>query len=271
MWKKMKWDPAIAFYSVAVFLGLSLLVTVLVDIFNIFGVKYWMVENLTIPYFWFYWFSTPVENPLQWYLLGMTLIVFGSNAGRAFQDNDRQAGPFWLLLSVGTMFMLVEDAGDVRHAIRKMVQGVAGEGSYGYAGTLFELGYFAVIGLIMLYAVWRYRHVYWNRTRMRNYLFGGYICYGLAVSASFIGSAFHSIIGFTVYEKVGEVILKGLFMRDQITMEAYQVANASRNIDFFFMDRLVEESLELLGVAALLTAGLIFYSQYRGKATGDPE
>ncbi len=271
MWEKLKGNPAIAFYSVTVFLGLSLLVTILVDIFNIFGIKYWMVENLTIPYFWFYWFSMPVENPLQWYLLGLTLIVFGSNAGRAYRDNDRQAGPFWLLLSVGTMFMLVEDAGDVRHAVRKMVQGAAGEGSYGYAGTLFELGYFAVIGLIMLYAVWHYRHVYWHRTRMRNYLLGGYVCYGLAVSASFIGSAFHSIIGFTVYEKVGEVILKGLFVRDQITMEAYQVASASRNVDFFFMDRMVEESLELLGVAALLTAGLFFYSKYRGKVTVDQE
>lgn len=271
MWEKVKGNPAIAFYSVAAFLGLSLLVTVLVDIFNIFGVKYWMVENLTIPYFWFYWFSTPVENPLQWYLLGLTLIVFGSNAGRAYQGSDRQAGPFWLLLSAGTMLMLVEDAGDVRHTIRKMVQGAAGEGSYGYVGTLFELGYFAVIGLVMVFALWHYRHVYWNDVRLRNWLFAGYLFYGLAVSLSWIGSAFHSIIGFTVYQRAGEVILRGLFVRDQITMEAYQVAIASRNIDFFFMDRLVEESLELMGVAALLTAGLYFYSKFRGKATGEPE
>ncbi len=87
--------------------------------------------------------------------------------------------------------------------------------------------------------------------------------YGLAVSASWIGSAFHSVTGFTVYQKIGEVVLKGLFIRDRITEEAYLIASSERNVDFIFMDRLVEESLELLGVAALLTAGLYFYARYR--------
>ncbi len=189
--KKVQQNPAIAFYTVAAFLIASLLLTVLFDIVNIFGVKNWMVDNLTIPYFWFYWFSIPVEQPLQWYLLGMTLIVFGMNAGRAYQNVNQtvhqHAGPFWLLLSIGTMLMLVEDAGDVRHTIRKMVQRAAGEGGYGFGGTLFELGYFAVIGLIMVYALWSYRHVYWNHTRMRNYLFAGYLFYvSIRATTSFL-------------------------------------------------------------------------------------
>lgn len=132
----------------AAFLGASLLVTVLVDIVNIYGVKYWMVENLTIPYFWFYWFSTPVENPLQWYLLGVTLIVFGMNAGRAYQradhnvvrayqDNDREAGPFWLLLTAGTMLMLVEESLELLGVAALLTAGLfyyaryRGQGTYG--------------------------------------------------------------------------------------------------------------------------------------------
>jgi hypothetical protein len=263
MWEKLKGNPAIAFHVIAVFIGLSLLVTILVDIFNFFGVKYWMVENLTIPYFWFYWFSIPVEQPMQWYLLGVTLIVFAMNAGRAYHDSDPDAGPFWLLLSAGIMLMLVEDAGDVRHQLRRMLESVTGEEGYGYVGTLFELGYFAVIGLIMLYALLRYRHVYWQHNRMRNWLFAGYLFYGLAVSLSFIGSAFRSVTGFSVYQRTGEMVLKNLFVRDRITEEAYMIASSRRNVDFHIMDRLVEESIELLGVAALLTAGLYFYSRYK--------
>lgn len=262
--KKVK--PNIIFYGVLVFILFSFILTYLIDIVDLFGIKEQMVQNLEVPYFWHHWFTTPVEIPLQWILLALTGLFFMLNAGIAYERMDRPTFHFLILLSIGLLLMLIEDAGDVRHAYRRVLgRIVVGETSYGYFGTLFELFYFAFIAVIMVYALWRYKDVYRRYNDARKYLFVGYIFYALGVSASFIGNVSRVLIGFNVYEAIGGYILKTFFIRDEITELAYDVASKNSRVDYNFMNYAVEESLELIGAGALLVAGIYFFNAYKIK------
>ena len=259
--------PGIIFYFILGFVGLSLLLTILFDVLNIFGVKGYMVQTLDVPYFWFHWYVIPFEIPIQWYLLGITLIVFVINAGVAHERHNRKVFGFWLLLSIGLVLMIVEDAGNVRHEFRWMLESVAGEEQYGLLGTTFELFYFAVIGFIMVYALFAYRQAYWDHYQTRNYLFTGYVFYGLGVSSSFLGSAYESVVGFSLYEKTGDFFISRFFIRDEITALANEIALENfEDISFMFMDKVYEESLELIGAGALLTAGVFFMVNFMAKS-----
>ena len=264
--KKVK--PNIIFHGVLVFIALSFLLTYLIDIVNLFGIKEQMIQNLEVPYFWHHWFTTPVEIPLQWILLALTGLFFMLTAGIAYERKDRHTFYFLTLLSIGLLLMLIEDAGDVRHAYRRALERIlVGETSYGYFGTIFELFYFAFIAAIMVYALWRYKDVYWKYIDAKKYLLIGYIFYALGVSASFTGNVSRVLIGFNVYEAMGGYVLKSFFIRDEITKLAYEVASENSRVDYNFMNYAVEESLELIGAGALLVAGIYFFNSYRIKVS----
>jgi len=263
-----KIKPNVIFYIVLVFIALSFFLTYLIDIVNLFGIKEQMIQNLEVPFFWHHWFTTPVEIPLQWILLALTALFFMLTAGIAYERQDRKAFYFLILLSAGLLLMLIEDAGDVRHAYRRALgRIVVGETSYGYFGTIFELFYFAFIAAIMVYALWKYKDVYWRYNDARKYLFIGYIFYAIGVSASFIGNVSRVLIGFNVYEAMGGYILKTFFIRDEITKLAYEIASKNSRVDYNFMNYAVEESLELIGAGALLVAGIYFFNSYRIKVS----
>lgn len=140
-----------------------------------------------------------------------------------------------------------------------------GETGYSIFGITFEVFYFSLIGIIMLTALLRYRHVYWECYNTKKYLFIGYVFYILGVSASFIGNASTAIVGFNIYETIGNYFLRSFFIRDEITIIAYEIASEVSRVDFMFMDKVVEESLELVGASALLVAGLYFFFEYKVK------
>ena len=262
----IKQKPYLIFYSVLFFIGLSVLLTILVDIVNIFNVKAFMNRALDVPYFWYHWFTIPLEIPLQWYLLGSIVVVFAMIAGGAYERNEKQIFYFWFLLSLGVVLMIVEDAGNVRHEIRWMIESVADEEQYGFFGTISELLYFAIIGVIMLFALIRYRNVYWHLIDVKKYLFLGYLFYGLGVASSFLGSAFESVTGFSLYEKTGTFIMDSFFLNDEKTELTYEIAlETMEDLNFMFMDKVYEESLELIGAGALLTAGFFFLFSYMGN------
>ena len=252
-------NPSIVFFIILSFVILSFLLFLVIDVFNIFGIKYIMLNNLDIPYFWYHWYNMPVESPLQWYILGITLLIFAINAGVAIEQQKKDIYVFWLLMSLGLMLMLVEDAGDVRHHIRGLLFG--GSWTYGILGTVFEFLYFSVIGLILVFAFFKYRNVFWKKDKIRNYLIIGYLFYGLGVAFSFVGSAFSAVLGFSFYDKAGQIIFSKLMLRDEISRMIYEQAIYHNEfVVFLFMDRLLEESLELIGAAGLLTAGIYFFA-----------
>lgn len=166
-------------------------------------------------------------------------------------------------MSLGLLLMLIEDAGDVRHALRFKLWG---DGSYGILATLFEFLYFSVIGMILIYASLKYHSVFWKNDKVRNHLVVGYLFYGLGVSLSFIGSAFDKILATSVYEKLGDFIFSKLLLGDEISIAIYEKAlYYNEAIAFMIMDMLLEESLELVGAAGLLTAGVYFFANYNNK------
>ncbi len=263
-----KVKPDLIFYGVLIFIALSFLLIYLIDILNMFGIKAQMIQTLEVPYFWHHWFTTPVEIPLQWILLALTALFFMLAAGMAYERKDRQTFYFLILLSAGLLLMLIEDAGDVRHAYRRALGRIlVGETGYGYFGTVFELFYFGFIAAVMLYALWRYREVYWPHRDIKKYLFTGYIFYAAGVSASFSGNVSRVLIGFNIYEAMGEYLLKTFFIRDEITTRAYEIASENSRAGYNFMNYVVEESLELIGAGALLVAGIYFFNTYKTKGT----
>jgi len=261
--KISSFKPNIIFRATIIFLLLSYFLIYLIDVRNLFGIQDFFIENMEAPFFWYHWFSTPVEVPIQWYALGLTFLVFSIIAGIAYNRKDTKIFEFWFILSIGLMLMLVEDAGDVRHTYRSRIEMLFGEESYGFFGTSFELFYFAIIGLIMIVAILKYKDVYWKHNNTKKYLFIGYLFYGLGVSASFIGGAYRTITGFTLYENIGNLLLERLIVVNQNSRLAYEIAKTNTRIDFIFMDKVFEESLELLGAAGLLVAGIYFLASYK--------
>ncbi len=262
--EKIKRKPDLIFYSVAGFVVVSFILTILIDGLNIFGVKNGMIQFLDIPYFWYHWYDIPFEIPIQWYILSLVLLVFAMNAGMALARDDNRVFSFWLLISLGLILMVVEDAGDVRHHLRFELENLTGEGPMGFFGTIWELLYFAVLGAVMAYAILGYRKVYWNDMKIRNYFLAGLIFYGIAVSSSWLGSAFHSEIDFELYTLAGEFIMTRMFVNGGVTEKAYELATANHEwFNFDFMDLVYEESLELLGAGSLLTAGVYFMKKYK--------
>lgn len=77
-----------------------------------------MVNNPDNPYFWYHWYDMPFEVPMKWYVADITFLVFVINTGMAIERKNKEVNTFLMITSVGLLLMLVEDAGDVKHAIR---------------------------------------------------------------------------------------------------------------------------------------------------------
>jgi len=264
--------PEVILYGVVGFLIASYGVVYAIDIQNAFGLRDLLVQTLRVPYFWFYWFQAPVENPLQWLLLGSVVIVFAMIAGGARGEARRSERRFGLFMAIGFLLMLLEDAGDVRHVYRTIIEAFFGGGSYaieetyGVVGTLFELSYFAIIAGVISFALFRYRATYWGDVTVRRYFAGGFVLYAVAVGSSWLGNAFRAVTGFRdVYTVAGEWATARLFLARSDTREIFERSNATLRdsgmhpLEFAFVDRVYEESLELLGGASFLVAALVLY------------
>ncbi|GEL07211.1 hypothetical protein [Salisediminibacterium halotolerans] len=266
--------------AAALFLFASLLLVVAVDIMNVFGVSERLLaaQDGETAYVWYHWYEFPVEV-LQWPALAAAMLLFGIIYGNA---SERSAGAdlsplgpppivrrFSLLIAAGLLLMLLEDAGDVRHIITdlmNMITGGAGSGSrYGYAATLFELGYFAALAAVMLFAIVRYRAAFIADRRAVIWLAGGIVFYAVAVTSSWAGSAFGAVLDISqLYTAIGNRAVELLFVNGAHSEALYEQARDTvGNVGFMFMDRVYEETLELMGAAFLLAAAVRVYNLMR--------
>jgi hypothetical protein len=263
---KIQNNPAIFFKGVMIFLAISLVMMVLVDAFNIFGIKYFMVERLRVPYFWFHWWGELIFDPIQFYLLGLTIVFFGVCAGLSYERQNREFFFFWFLVGIGLVFMIIEDTSDMKGTVRGLAEGVAGERKYGFWGTITEFFYYSTIGVIMLFPVIKYRKIFDEFYDVKKYFIIGYASYALSQISSFAGSAFGEALEYKdLYQRIGEFFIS-FFIKDEITQTAYNMSKeAYAWIDFYLIDRVWEESLELMGMAALITAAFYFFVKYRDQ------
>ena len=262
----MKQCPQILFYLTVAFLGLSYALIVAIDVFNLFDLHTTFIAANDRWYFWLFWFHNPVEAPIQWVGLATVALVSLITARNAYQAEQSDQFRFSLLFSIAVILMFVEDSLNPRHHLRLYLES-QDEVGYGMMGTLVELGYFAVLGGLLLFVFFRYRHVFWEHKRARQFLIAGYVFYAIAVGSSWLGSAFRSTTDSFVdlYTVVGGFFTRLLFF-DGAEREAYfhaineHFAKTDRlPLEYWFMDYVWEESLELLGVSALLVATLVLF------------
>lgn len=247
------------------------------------------------PFFFQHWFRNggPAEI-MQWLFLGSAALVAAFSAGRSSAGisvvgersmirssagETRIGEPsvdtpngeaerarhsqfaFWTLIAIALILMLIEDAGDPRHTIRSYVQVAAGESAQGVFGTLTELLYFAVIASIPIYALVKHRQVLETDHRMRRYLVIAFAGYALAVSLSFVGSAFTAVLGTSFYRVAGRVLYDIFVALGDSGLEEFWAAWEAQKgwpfVSFALMDSLIEEAIELIAAAAFLSATVV--------------
>ncbi len=271
--ERLKSAPHLIFYTTLIFVIASIGIVLFIDVTDPGHMRSeWIYSGGTTPdelhlFFWWHWFEIPIENPLQWAFLSATIALFLMTAGAAHQRQDSAIYEFSILITAGLVLMLIEDVADPRHILRTDLGAIFGEGGYGYVGTFVELAYFAMIGAVMMLALVAHRRAYWRFPRVRRYLLSGYVFYAIAVSSSWLGSAFRSLHPDRddLYTLVGQVICDFLFLDGGHTEEQYRHVQSilyqldGEPLGFYFMDRLYEESLELLGASALLVAALSLF------------
>lgn len=231
---------------------------VLIDILDVFGIRTFLFNSdWGTPFFWYHWYRNggPIEF-VQYSFLGFAALYSVRNSQHGLTVNKK----FWGVFSIALLYLLIEDAGDPRHFIRYYVQQAAGEtDGQGFWGTMTELVYFTVLGSIPLYAYWRYGRVALkDYMRTKSYLIGGFLFYGLAASASFLGSAFSTLINRDLYTFLGNNIISLIVFLGGPEVESAYMGDNYNSISFYIMDSPIEESIELIGAALLLLAAVSF-------------
>ena len=221
-----------------------------------------LIDHHTLAWAFLFSEGSPTEW-LQWIALAGCVLTCGFLWGRA-QTLGRPYAPFFGILGMGLCLMLIEDAGNLRHGLSKLVLvdflGLPGRG---LAKSMMDLVvYSALAGLMVAPFVLYLRQL---RPGMRaSVLFlSGYAAYGLAAFSS--ASAY---VG-NWYARVGNDIIAAtgidIDARLSWTRMAEHVAEGTRpDLGFWMMDFLYEESLELLG-AGMILAALLSLVQREGS------
>jgi len=255
--------PHVYFGLIVGFLGLSWLAVVLLDFLNVGGAGEWFLFSGSVlildnsqtlygtpaPFFHVWFQNGSVIEWLQWTCLA-TVGVMGTWLGSDLRESEYDTARFfWLLLGIGALLMLIEDAGDPRHAMIGFVSLLYPVLPGGFPiETFFELFiYFPLLAALPLYALFRYYRVVKQIALVAPYLWVGFAFYGTA--AVFSAS---SGIG-DWYLVAGDAMM--FLVSDHLV-----AAETGMRVNFYLMDSLVEESIELVGAAGLLSATV---AQYR--------
>ncbi|QBI20304.1 hypothetical protein ER308_12510 [Egibacter rhizosphaerae] len=210
----------------------------LVDVLDVGGAQA-LLEELEQPLVFFHLFgeARPTEW-LQWAALGTSGVLAGLIAGQLSAGERTRVAGAWTLFAFGMVAMLIEDAGNPRHRVAEYAERLAGS----TAGTVAELMVMgAVAALPLLAAIWAGWHLL-RAAPGRRYLLAGYAVYGIAVLSSATRSLW--------YERTGAALLG-----DQLAPFMHGDPPEDR-VNFYVLDHLYEESLELVA-ATLLLVGTI--------------
>ncbi len=258
------WIPA----AIAGYLLLAYAVIWAVDVRRVFGDPAQLQEaGLDPPLMWVQLFMDGgLTELIQWSMLAAIVILAAGLGARhrgeaaSYPSNERSAhlGVFWTLVAVMAALMLIEDAGNPRHLLRHYAGLVGGVDSN--LDRPVETLYFGAIASIGVYAFLRHGRdlIAIPTVRVLGALGAG--LYALAV----VMSAARSVGGF--YLALGGWLIDDVLRVPMIVDEVMVSYLAVFELDlrFFFVDFVIEESLEVLGAAFLLAAVVA----YRRRAVG---
>lgn len=257
--KLARWSRYIIIAAVA-YVVLAWLAFYFIDGQNIFGLRDMLINaGLPNPSVWYhlYRWNGPTEI-LQWLALAGACITGAYIAGRLSDDgHTKGASLFWLLLAVTLMLILIEDAGDPRHTIALYVRGAFPHVHSTIVSTIVEGIYFLILGSIPLYALLRFGRYAWSVPRARSYLLLGFGFYGTVAAFSGTRYIFHW------FEKAGRLLhlaaTSGRY--DLVTPQTW----TEYMVNFYLIDNLLVESIELIGGSFFLGASLVFLEQLRAR------
>lgn len=260
--------PEIIFLFAILVVVLALLIFYFVDLRNAFGFRDVLFDTsgkyfffTYQPFFFQHWGRNGgIAEIMQWSFLASSSVIAAFCAGKMHSIN-KNFFKFWAIISVAFMFMMLEDAGDIRHTLMGYVQWIFGEADQGIMGTLTELIYFAILGGLPLYALIRYWKDIRIFTRTKVYFLIGFFFYATAASLSFLGTALEGFLPKNLYTLLGEKFYEfSLRIGDSELKELWVNFEADSwfKINFFLMDSLVEENLEIIAGGALLAGTIAF-------------
>ena len=200
------------------------------------------------------------EN-LQWFSLLLAAFFAGLVAVQS-----KQARLAATILCFGLLWMYAEDCSNVRHVTSAWL----GELWLGYdtvslewrrsrARTMIELTIYAGMAAVMAVAYW----LVWTRKLLSQPAFiiftGGYLLYGVAA----FGSASRNIGNW--YANLGDVLFDTLARKHTLLWRGQDIVHYQDPLGFWWMDYLLEESLELLAASLLVAACICLFSRCMAK------
>jgi hypothetical protein len=242
--RALRVQPRTLLLVVGAWLAVAWAVVLLVDIINVGGIG----DHLYRPMWRHLFNSRPVEWT-QWFILAFFVVAAGYVAGRLSAVGERGSAAFFGLIGLGAGFMLIEDAGDIRHSISGYVQRHIGDEVLGLPyRTASDVPYFALLALIPVYAVLRYGRHPWHVRQVRPYLVAGVGLYAVAA----IASGFRHLGD--MYTRIGSALdanlLGGRFPATP--------GHSQERTHFLLVDSFLEETVELLAVTCLLAVLLAY-------------
>jgi hypothetical protein len=212
----------------------------------------------------------PIEW-IQWIYMIFFIAVGAYLVGRWSVSDDQTPRPvrrFCLLMTVGMGFMLLEDAGDIRHMLNYYVERFRGteEALFGLPqGFVIDAQYFALVAAIPLFALIRYGRSIWAVRSARPYLTTGFGIYGVLALGHVLGRLGESGSEWGgVYGFVGQVLNRRVFAG---ALEPGHMSEAM--LDWHLTDLIVEESLELLAMAAMVGLLIVLGRETATRVTAD--
>ncbi|GGC62091.1 hypothetical protein IEU95_12835 [Hoyosella rhizosphaerae] len=223
--------------------------------FAVFAVDIWgwLPREGAIP-IWMALFNEGLVEIAQWIFIALFVVGAGYLAGMYRFTEYAGIARFYLVLSIGFAFILIEEAGDVRLILAEAIGRWYGYEILGFhyhvVGTLPVMAFLA---FFPVYALVRYgRHV-WQCSSARWYLVAMYGIY----AGSQLGAQTSHIEGW--YAHFGNWLNINIFgsrLPEPWGMEPGEIA-------YLFIDNVVEESLELIAAGALFAMLLATISDLR--------
>ncbi len=232
------------------FLGMSWIIVWMIDLLNVGGIR----DRIGAMAWANLFGNGGVVEWVQWYSLGAAALIAMLVAGRLFGRSDddlRGLSYFWGGMAIALTLMLIEDAGNVRHEIRRLTEAFTGMPRHtGLVDRIVEFTYFVLLASVPLFTLIRFgKHLRAYRTTTVCVL-GGFAFYALAASASATRNwgQWYAHAGLRLQEGLGFVIPPDW---DSLAYGHY------------LMDALVEESVELIGATLFLAAAVSALSEVR--------